>query len=397
MVSGVVTCDDPAGRRAGRVGVVVAGGGVGALELILALGALAGERVALTLVCPEVEFRYRPASVAVPFGGGEVYGYPLSGVAEQAGAVLRRGVVVGVEVAAHRVVMGSGERLGFDVLVVACGARRLPVLKGAVGFRGEDDVSAVQKVLGEVTAGVVRRLVFALPREASWALPLYELALLTATHIAEHRIDAASIDLVTPEDRPLAQFGGQASAEVARLLEDHHIRVHTSAYPAALHAGKLVLIPPAVLPADRVISIPGACGIPITGLPANADDFLPTDSFGRVRGVPDIYAIGDITAFPIKQGGIAAQQADLVAHVIARDAGADLDEPEPFRPLLRGLLITGGEPRYLIANPTGGKGDTAASSTEPLWWPGGKIAANYLGPYLAHAPHHQTAQHQNPA
>src|SRR5438270_11877060 len=111
----MVRSDDPAGRRAGRVGAVVVGGGVGALELVLALGAWAGERVAVTLVCPEVEFRYRPASVTVPFGRGEVYGYPLSGVAEQAGADLRRGVVVGVDVASHRAVMESGERLGFDV------------------------------------------------------------------------------------------------------------------------------------------------------------------------------------------------------------------------------------------------------------------------------------------
>ena len=54
---------------------------------------------------------------------------------------------------------------------------------------------------------------------------------------------------------------------------------------------------------------------------------------------------------------------------------------------MRGLLITGGRPQYLLADVAGGRGETATSSTEPLWWPGAKIAAHYLGPYLAQARH----------
>ena len=59
-------------------------------------------------------------------------------------------------------------------------------------------------------------------------------------------------------------------------------------------------------------------------------------------GVEDVYAAGDITAFPVKQGGIAAQQAEAAAESIAADAGAD--SPGPFRPVLRGLLLTGRSP-----------------------------------------------------
>ena len=126
--------------------------------------------------------------------------------------------------------------------------------------------------------------------------------------------------------------------------------------------------------------------IPIPGLPHDQEGFLSTDEQGRVRGLDDVYAIGDITTFPIKQGGIAAQQADLVAQVLAKRAGAPLDDPPPLRPVLQGLLLTGDTPRYLFADLSGGHGSTAAASTEPLWWPGGKIAARHLGHYLAHAP-----------
>ena len=82
------------------------------------------------------------------------------------------------------------------------------------------------------------------------------------------------------------------------------------------------------------------------GLPADAEGFLVTDDHARVQGVPDVYAAGDITAYPIKQGGIACQHADAAAEHIAARAGAPI-EPEPFTPVLRGLLLTERWARFL--------------------------------------------------
>lgn len=48
-----------------------------ALEATLALAALAGERIAITLVAPESDFVYRPLAVAEPFRVGEVERFPL--------------------------------------------------------------------------------------------------------------------------------------------------------------------------------------------------------------------------------------------------------------------------------------------------------------------------------
>lgn len=47
--------------------VVIAGGSVGALEATLALRALAGNRVKVTLLAPREEFVYRPMAVLEPF------------------------------------------------------------------------------------------------------------------------------------------------------------------------------------------------------------------------------------------------------------------------------------------------------------------------------------------
>ena len=70
----------------------------------------------------------------------------------------------------------------------------------------------------------------------------------------------------------------------------------------------------------------------IDGLPADEDGFIPVDDHGRVKGVEDIYAAGDGTNFPIKQGGLGTQQADAVAEHIAHRVGAGkrLNHSGPF-------------------------------------------------------------------
>ncbi len=51
--------------------------------------------------------------------------------------------------------------------------------------------------------------------------------------------------------------------------------------------------------------------------------------------------------------------------------------------MLRGLLLTGETPEFLRAELAGGHGDAFLASTQPLWWPPGKVAGRYLAPYLA--------------
>ena len=221
-----------------------------------------------------------------------------------------------------------------------------------------------------------------MPGGTSWPLPLYELALLTSSHLARHGITGVSLTLVTPEQRPLAQFDGTTSLTVTNLLAERGVSLITDSYAVGVYGGRLMLLPARMIPADRVVAMPAARGIVIDGLPHDFEGFLATDRYGRVAGLEDVYAVGDVTTQPIKQGGIAAQQADILAQLLAMKAGAPLDAPEPHRPVLHGLLLTGDQPRYLSADPTGGRGATETISTEPLWWPGGKIAARHLGAYL---------------
>ena len=118
------------------------------------------------------------------------------------------------------------------------------------------------------------------------------------------------------------------------------------------------------------------------GIPLDHDTFIPTDAHGRVPGLENVFAAGDATSFPIKQGGLAAQQADAVAEAIAALVGIDI-EPRPFHPVLRGVLLTGGSPRYLRADISGAVGDDSVISRDALWWPPDKLAGRYLAPYIS--------------
>lgn len=387
--------------RGDQLRVVIAGGGVAALETLLALRALAGPLVDVTLLSPTIEFIYRPVTVAEAFDRAEARVYDLGEIlAEESGGELIQDTLADVEARSRIAVTGSGQRIPFDALVVATGAVPRAPFPGALTFRGRDDVPVLRGLLHDLTAGRAASVALALPSERMWPLPLYELALMTAAHLNEHGAGDVKVTLVTPEEEPLALFGPAASEAVSSLLTARGIIVRASSLPAVARGRTLLLAGGAELFADRVITLPIHEGPRVPGLPHDQHGFIPVDKFGRVSDSEHVYAVGDVTAFPLKQGGLAAQQADAAAGAIADLAGAAIT-PAPFRPVLRGLLLTGGAPLYLRAEPQRlvheatvaieapkdrrSLRDASAASGQALWWPPAKIAGRYLAPYLATA------------
>jgi sulfide:quinone oxidoreductase len=169
---------------------------------------------------------------------------------------------------------------------------------------------------------------------------------------------------------------------VAGVLERSGIDLHTGCYPASVEPDRLRLVPANSLPADRVVALARLQGQPIAGIPHDQEGFIAADGWGRVEGLDDVYAAGDITNFPIKQGGLAAQQADTIAEQIALRAGAH-PTPRRLEPVLYALLLTGEQPLYLKAELATGRGYRSTVSQEPLWWPPAKIVGRHLGPHLA--------------
>lgn len=361
------------------VHVQIAGAGVAALEAALALQALGEGRVSVELLAPETEFTYRPLAVAEPFAVGEVKRFPLNRLVKAAAASLRAGSLVAVDADRKTLTLADGQEVDYDVLLLALGARPREAVAGALTFRGPPDTRAFGSLLDKITAGEIRRIAFAIPSGASWPLPLYELAILTAEYITAHATRNVEISLVTPEDRPLALFGPTASEAVSELLTLLGIAVETSVVPVRFEDGVLAGVPDRRLDVDAVVALPQLEGPRLSGVPHDEAGFVPTDDYGWVLGLTDVYAAGDLTQFPLKQGGTAAQQADAAASSIAADVGAAV-KPEAFRPVLRGLLLTGFLPRFLRAE---ANGTGSVVDTEPLWWPPAKIVGRYLSPFLA--------------
>jgi sulfide:quinone oxidoreductase len=360
--------------------VVILGGGVAGLEALIALDDLARDRVSVTLVSSSPDFTYRPLTVAEPFSLGHAEHHPLQRIADDFGA--RLVVDDCEEVIPDRGVIrcaDSGE-IAYDDLIVAVGARTARPYPRGITFGEPGAHEALGGMLADAEGGYLKHIAFVVPSGSSWPMPLYELALMTAAEVRGMGIDDVHVSLVTTEPAPLRLFGPAASDSVAELLTEAGIEFIGDSHAAI--DGQRVLLSPSgrALEAGRVVTLPLLSGPGLPGLPSDSNGFIPSDEHGRVPGWPDVFVAGDATTFPVKQGGIATQQADAVAEVIAARAGG-VTALTSHSPVLRGMLLTGAKKQFLRheLSDVHGEGDTAAHA---LWWPPSKIAGRYLSPYL---------------
>jgi sulfide:quinone oxidoreductase len=362
--------------------IVIAGGGVAAVELALALRALAGPRVRLTLVAPQPDFELRALRTAEPFSADHARRHPLRDLAERVGGRLVADRVLAVDADRHEVRLADGGTLGYDALVLATGARHRTAYSRAITFTGDVESRDYHGLLADLDGHWSRSVAFVVPPGATWPLPLYELALMTAREVHAMGIDDARLQVVSPEATPLAIFGPEASEAVGDLLARANVTFTGNAYAQPDADGRLELLPGGEhLDAERVVALPTIEGIHIGGVPGDDRSFIPVDAEGRVHGLTDVYAAGDGTTFPVKQGGLACQQADAIAELLAAAAGADVD-PQPFRPVLRGRLLTGRGAQYLEAPLTAGA-DAGRRPELRLWSAHRKVDGRYLSPWLA--------------
>jgi sulfide:quinone oxidoreductase len=365
--------------------VVVAGGGVAGIEALLALHALAGDRVELTLVSPTPDFVYRPLAVAEPFALGHQRRTPLAEAARAADATFVKAGLADVDAAQRTLQLTDGQSLSYDALVLATGASAEPALGPAHVFTWDDtqEVEAIGGLLRDLEEGYTERLAIVIPPGPGWPLPAYELSMLIASDARGMGV-SPEITLITPEHAPLAIFGSRAVEVVSQELEQAGVKVELGAY-AELEVGPptaLVLRPSGRrMETSRILALPRLHGRAPHGVPADADRFVRVDEHCRVVGLDRVWAAGDGIDFPVKFGGLAAEQADTAAADIAAEAGASV-ERKPFRPVLRGRLLTGQGPRYLRYDAGGGAGEGEAT-THTLWWPPGKVNGRYLAPWLA--------------
>lgn len=359
--------------------VVIAGGGVGALEGLLALQSLARDSVRISVLTASRHLSYRALSVTEPFGSDPPARYEWEHIARDREVRWIPDVLEAVRPDARELDTRDGPPVPYDALLLALGARSEPALPGAVTFAGPRDVLAVKEAIQALRLGRRHRLAFVATSGVAWTLPLYELALMTAEHGRRLGLDL-QLELVTRESDPLDVFGAAASDAVARRLIAAGVNLRTGTFAQEYADGKLWLELEGPLEADLVIALPRLHGPHLPGLPDEPDGFAVVDTYGRVRGLDRVWAVGDMTTRPLKQGGLAAQQADVAAADIAAEVTAAPVRVTPYKPKLQGMLLTGGEPLYLERRPHAPSGSEASSQF--LWWPAHKVAGRHLGPYL---------------
>ena len=362
----------------GPLRVLIAGGGFAGVEVLLALGALAGPRVRITMVSNDDHLVFRPLAVNEPFGLGDLERVALDELCADQGAGLVRGRLTAVDVPARTVMTDATGLLDYDVLVIAVGARRSPSVPGALAFDGRRGSVELRQLVDQLGDGSINALAFTAPADAMWTLPMYELALLTASELQRRGTSGVALSVATPERAPLAIFGTEVAAHVEHLLGDRGIELRRESAPLRIgvsHGRPALLTTAGAVAADRVVALPHVAGPALPGVPADPAGFIPTDPHGVVYGTAGVYAAGDVTAYPMKQGGLATQQADAVAVSIAARAGVPID-PRPFDPRLRALLLTGGAPIELGGS-AGGVRELPASAWSD------KVRGRHLSAWLA--------------
>ena len=153
------------GEIMSRPRVLIAGGGVAGLETLLALRALAADRVDVTILAPELKFINRSMAVDQPFKRQRARGIRLQDTAAELDARWHRGALDRVEHEQHRVVTKDGDELPYDMLVLAIGARpdREWTSEGVLTYHDGRDGPSYRLLLHQLHEGRVTRLAFVKP------------------------------------------------------------------------------------------------------------------------------------------------------------------------------------------------------------------------------------------
>lgn len=320
------------------------------LEAIVIVGAsLAGVRAAetlraegfggsLTIVGDETHAPYDrpPLSKQVLRGEWDAERVALPAAANDALAITwERGVAaVGLDLGARRVALADGRTLGFDGLVLACGAapRMIPGTDGLDGvhaLRTIDDALAVRDALD---AGATRVVVVGA-------------GFIGAEVAASCRERGVAVTMVEPLPAPLARvLGAEMGAVVADVHRDHGVDLRVDTGVAAISAGQtgapldVALTDGTTVEADLVVV--GIGVIPNTGWLEGSglelDDGIVCDE--TTLAAPGVVACGDVARWPnplydeVMRVEHWEHALDMGAHAARRLLAGD-GAGEPFAPV----------------------------------------------------------------
>ena len=350
--------------------MVVVGAGFGGLAVARRL---LGRAVDVTLIDANNFHTFQPLLYQVATAGldSENVAHAIRGIVRpgrrRAGNVdVRMARVTGIDVVSRTVSLDDGDRLDYDVLVVAAGAVShhfdVPgVVEHAFPLKQLDDALALRAhVLDRferAAADPLAMLPGALdvvvcgggPTGVEMAGGLRELyTRVLAKDFPQLPVDAARIVLVEMADRLLAPFTPKSAARARRTLERRGVEVLLGAGVAAVDAGEVHLVDGTVIPAHTTVWATGVTADPLAatlGTPTGRGGRLVVEPDLSVPGLPEVFAVGDIAASPDRGGTILPQVASpaiqggrhVARQIIRRIEGLPT---EPFRYRDKGQMAT---------------------------------------------------------
>lgn len=334
----------------------------------------------LTVVDPAPQHLYQPGLLFVPFGG-------RLDVERPRGRTLRGGIrwicesVDRLHPEARRVVLGNGDAIPYDLLVLASGARTCPgETPGLVGtetggtvhdFYTLEGARALRRALESFPGGRLVVDAVEMPIKCPVA-PLEFLFLADDFFTRRGARDRVELVYATPLD---AAFTKPAcSRALAFLLEEKGISLETEFSASEVDAGgkKVRSYDGREIAYDLLVAVPvhrGAAYVEASGL-GNEMGFARTDPRTLLCKADDhVFALGDATDLPVsKAGSVAHFQAEVLEENVVRAAAGK--SPLPASDGHANCFIESGRGKALLID--------FNDTTEPLF---GTFPLPLVGPF----------------
>jgi sulfide:quinone oxidoreductase len=312
--------------------VVVVGGGTGGTVLANRLAddlapELASGEVRVTVVTASPDHVYKPTFLYVPFGEKRVD----EGVRPVAELLddrvdLRVERVTAVDTDARRLTLAGGERLGYDQLVLATGARLAPesvpgLVEGGHHFYGAGGAERLREALAGFDGGRLVLSVAGMPHMCP-AAPV-EFTLIAEAWLRERGLREESELVYT---YPVGQAHAlDAIAEWAsETFAERGVEVHTGFEVTAVDPEERTVraADDRALDYDLLVAIPpheGSELVTDAGLDADGSGWVAVDQHTlAATNAENVHAIGDVADVPTsKAGSVAHYEAGVVADRIA--------------------------------------------------------------------------------
>lgn len=362
--------------------IVIVGGGLGGLELAFKL---VDDDYQVVLIDKNNYHQFPPLIYQVASGGLEPssISFPFRRLFQgKKDFFFRMAKVESVNTDKKTIKTTVGE-IDYDYLVLAFGAK--------TNFFGNKDIEATTLPMKSVSEAmrlrntILRNLELALTEED----PARKQALMNivvvgggasgveiAGAVAEMKKNIIARDypdldssqmhiyLVNAVDRLLSAMDPVSSKRAERDLKELHVHIRQPQFATEYKDGILKTSAGLEIPTQTVIWVSGICANTVEGFPAesigHAGRFL-TDRFCRVKGVKDVYAIGDVSLvegddeYPLghpQLAQVAMQQAKTVAkNFKAMSKGKEL---KPFKYKNLGVMATIGR-NHAVAEISGKK------------------------------------------